>query len=453
MASGKSSVRGSERLVDYLLDETLDSVSQSVETQARRRIVDTLAAITVGYGFEEMEVTRSFAREQFGAGPVTILDGQGQGLNVSGGTLVNSLAANVLDIDDGHRLAQGHPAAVITPAALAAAQTADRTVRDLLEAFIPAYEIAIRQALAMHEWAGMHTGTGAWGAVGAAAAVASLRDLPREQAVEALGLAEFNAPITPVMRSVVNPSSSMAKDGIGWGGYVGMTASLLAERGLSGSGTVFDGIEHEGPDQTLLDSLGEQYQLLNGYFKPYPACRWVHSGLDALDELLANNDIDVTAIQAVDVYTHRKGAKLRINRPTTPSEAEYSYPFTVAAALLNDGEFTPAELGRLARENDAILDLADRVTMHVDAEADDRYPEESLSRIEIVTEDATYESALVNPRGSRERPLSVGELERKWTKLLDPVLGNGTTDRLLTDIAADDLPINELLSPWLEGSQ
>lgn len=452
MVPEESPVGGTERLVAYLLDESLDSVSQDVETQARRRVIDTLAAITAGFEFEEMATVRSFARDQFREGSATVLDGHGRQLHPAGAALVNSLAANVLDIDDGHRLAQGHPAAVIAPPALAAAQEADRTVRELVEAFIPAYEIAVRAALAMHEWVGMHVGSGSWGALGSAAAVARLSGLPPSRAVDALGIAEFNAPITPVMRSVANPSSSMTKDGIGWGGYVGMTASLLADRGVSGSGTVFDGIEYDGPDPTLLESLGEEYHLPNGYFKPYPACRWVHSGLDALNDLLSANDIDVASIREVHVHTHRKGAQLHIDRPSTPSEAEYSYPFTVAAAFLNGGDLTPASLGRSAREDDAILSLADRVHLHVDPEADARYPEESLSRIEIHTEGATYESALVNPRGSRERPLSAEELERKWTALLDPTLGAGTTDRLLTDIEADDLPVEDLLAPWTDAS-
>lgn len=451
MAADASSVGGTERLAAYLLEESPERAGQAVVTAARRRLVDTLAAITAGYGFEEMATLRAFVNEHFGPGPVTVLDGDGDGLNAPGGTLANSLAANVLDVDDGHRLAQGHPAAVIAPAALAAAQDAGLTVGELVAAFVSAYEIAVRGALAMHEWTGMHLGSGSWGAVGAAAAAARLQGLPPDQVVDALGIAEFNAPITPVMRSVANPAGSLTKDGIGWGGFVGMTATQLAARGLTGSGTVFDEIEHDRLDHSLLDSLGDRYYLPDGYFKPYPACRWVHSGLDALDELLSANDLDVDSIREVHVHTHRKGARLHIDRPTTPSEAEYSYPFTIAVALLNGGPLTPAQLGRSAREDDAIRALADRVSLHVDPEAEARYPEESVSRVELVTDEATYDSGLVNPRGSRERPLSEAELEQKWTALLDPTLGDGTTTALLDDIQTDELPVDDLLAPWTGG--
>lgn len=448
MVADASPVRGTERVAEYLLDESRETVNQTVVTAARHRLVDTLAAITAGHQFEETATARAFARETFSPGEATVLDGSGRGLNASGATLVNSLAANELDVDDGNRLAQGHPAAVIAPAALAAAQTVEATVGDVVDAFVPAYEIAVRSALALHNHTGMHIGSGSWGAVGAAAAVARIRDVPHPQVVDALGIAEFNAPLTPVMRSVANPASSMTKDGIGWGGFVGMTAPLLAERGITGSGTIYDETEHEGLDPGLLESLGERYHLLESYFKPYPACRWVHSGIDALRELLEGHEIDIDSVREIHVHTHRKGAQLRINRPSTSSEAEYSYPFTIAAALARGGEFTPDELSRAARTDEAILSLADRVTLHVDQEAEARYPEESLSRVELVTNDGAYETALVNPRGSRERPLSEAELEAKWRQLLDTYLGEGTTSRVLADVEADDLPINDLLAPW-----
>lgn len=452
MGSGDPTVGGTARLADYLLGESSATAGDDVVTEARHRLVDTLAAITAGSRFEEAATMRDFVDEQFGPGPATVLDGSGAGLTLPGATLVNSLAANVLDVDDGHRLAQGHPAAVIAPAAVAAAEAADRTVGDLIEAFVPAYEIAVRGAMAMHAWTGMHVGSGAWGAVGAGAAVARLRGLPREQVIDALGIAEFNAPITPVMRSVANPASSMTKDGIGWGGYVGMTSALLAERGITGSGTVFDGIEHDGPDASLLDSLGDRYHLLEGYYKPYPACRWVHSGIDAVRELLDAHAVEPSAVREVAVHTHPKGARLGIDRPRTPSEAEYSYPFTIARALRNGGSFTAADLTREARTDEATLDLADRVTLHVDPEAEARYPDESLSRVTLVTTDATYESELVNPRGSRERPISTAELERKWTGQLDGILGDGSAAHVLEAVGDDDRPVEELLASWTDAA-
>lgn len=451
MAPNGSPEGGTRRIAEYLLTESADSLNIDIVEQARRRIVDTLAATTAGYQFEEMDLLLAFARETFGPGPVSLLNGTEEGLNAVGATLVNSLAANVLDVDDGNRLAQGHPAAIITPAALAAVEEEGGSVGDLIEGFVPAYEVAVRFALAMHDWAGMHVGTGSWGAVAAAAAVARIKGFQIDRAVDALGLAEFNAPITPVMRSVSNPASSMTKDGIGWGGFVGMTAASLADRGLMGSGTVFDGIEHEGVDSGLIESLGERYYLLESYFKPYPACRWIHAGIDAVGELYTAHEFDVADVQEINVYTHRKGSELRIKRPATPSQAEYSYPYIVAAAIRNGGSLTPTDLTWAARSDQEVLSLADRVNLHVSDKAEDRYPEESLSRVEVITDGNRYTSGLIPARGAQERPLPDDELRAKWTTLIDENLGQGTTDQLLKVIESDDLPVGELLAPLTGG--
>lgn len=448
MAEDSTLLDGTHQIVEYLQVSSLAGVPDVVDREARRRIVDTLAAITAGHKFSDIETAVDYGRSVFGNGPVTVLDGSGDTMNGPGGTLANTLAANELDVDDGNRLAEGHPAAVILPAAIAAVEEDGGTVGDLVSAFLPAYEIAVRTAMAMHDWIGMHTGSGSWGAVGAAAAVAHVRGFSRETSGDALGIAEFNAPITPVLRSVANPAGSMTKDGIGWGGFVGYTAADLAERGFGGSGTLYDEIEYDGLDSTYLDSLGERYHITEGYYKPYPACRWTHPGIDAVREIMTEHDFGIADIEGVNVYTHPKGANLSITRPRTASEAEYSYPFVIAQAIRNAGSLTPKDLQTRALTDPKTLSLADEISLDVDEEAAARYPEESLARLEIKTTGGTFETDLINPLGSRERPVPERNQVEKWEVLIEEYLGDGTTDQVLDRIEADDEPIEYLLEPW-----
>ena len=439
---------GTERMVEYLRHESRATAPGEVVADARTRVVDTIAAVTTGHGYAGVRALTDFAETTFAGGDLTILDGSGRTLNEPGVTLANSIAGNELDIDDGHRLAEGHPAVVIVPAALAAVEAIDGTVGDLLDAVIPAYELAVRSARAMHEWLGILSGSGSWGAVGAAGAVAAAKGFDPAMTGHALGLAEFNAPISPVLRSVANPASSLTKDGIGWGGFVGSTAAALAAAGFTGSGTGFDAIEHEGLETPYLDSLGDRYHLLEGYYKPYPACRWIHPAIDGVAELFDRHAIDPDAVEAVTVQTHPNGAALGITRPSTPSAAEYSYPYVIAAAVRNGGAFTHADLTAEARTDPATLALAERVALTVDPDAADRYPAESLARIELSTPDGVYETGLITPRGANDRRLPEPELEAKWRRLLDDTLGDGTTANLRDAVRDDDLPIRELLDPW-----
>lgn len=445
MSSQSSPPLRTRQLVEYVRAESVSNAPEDVGRDLRRRVVDTLAAIVAGYRVEGGAVAAEYACETFADGDATLLDGSGRKLGLVGATYANAMAANALDVDDGNRIAEGHPAAVLVPAALAAAEVREATVGEFLDALLGGYEIAVRAAIVLHERTEMHTSSGSWGAVAAAATVARLFDFDSDVTADAVGIAEFNAPLSPVMRSVSNPASSMTKDGIGWGSYLGATAALLADRGFGGSGTVFDEIEWEGLEEVRVPPLGEEYLVTDGYYKPYPACRWIHSGIDAALELLDEHGIDATEIETVHVYSHRKAIGLETPRPTTPDAAQYSYPYMMAVTLLEGDWIYPEQLNEAWRRDDRVHDLVDRVTLHLDQEAQRRYPEQSTSRIAIVTADGIAESELTHPRGARERPMTDDEHRKKQELYIDDYVGTGTADRVRSVVDDDGASVRDLV--------
>jgi 2-methylcitrate dehydratase PrpD len=445
MATANPGREYADRVVDYLHTESLDEVSTEIDEVLRRRILDQIGAVVAGHRVDRMDVSTDYAAERYTSGESTILDGFGRQRCLEGATLANGLAGNALDIDDGNRIAEGHPAACVVPAALAAAEERDATVRELLNAVLASYEVACRTALVLKEWTGMYNGSGSWGAVGAAAAIARLRGYDHETTADALGIAEWNGPINPVMRSVAQPGSAMTKDGIGWGGYVGATAAEVAGRGLNGSGMVFD---DEDADPTPLDSLGREYFLTESYYKPYPGCRWAHSGIDAAFSLLDEHDIEANDIDAVRVHTHWKACELGTKRPANPDEAEYSYPYMLAVAIWKNDWLTPADFDEDVRTDADVLDLVDKISLHQDDAAQEVYSEKSMSRLEIDAGGETYESELTSPRGSRERPLTDEEYFTKQRILIDETMGEGTAESLYDVLHDDDATVRELLAPW-----
>ena len=117
------------------------------------------------------------------------------------------------------------------PGALAVAQRVDATPTQLLEAIVVGYEVSIRAGIALHERDPAYHASGAWGAVGVAAASARLLGLDQSATISALGLAEYHAPIAPMMRSCAEPK--MTKDACAWGATVGVESALLAARGFT----------------------------------------------------------------------------------------------------------------------------------------------------------------------------------------------------------------------------
>lgn len=432
-----------ERAVDFVRSATLIEAPKEVAEHVQIRTLDTLAAVTAGYQMSGIDIVCDYAQSHLDGAGALLLDGAGNGCSATGATLANSTAANTLDIDDGHREVKGHPAAVVVPPALAAAEVTDATVGEFLDAIYVGYEIGIRAGLAIHATDNVYTGTGSWGAVGAAAAVARLRELAVSETAHALGTAEYYAPRTPIMRGVAQPG--MTKDGVGWGAYVGAVAVDLASRGFTGSGTIFD-----ETSITVTDTLGVIHRVTEGYFKPYPCCRWTHPGIDAILELRELHEVIPETVKAIRVHTFTEATHLNISDPDTIEEAEYSYPYTIAAALVC-GQFTTNELRESVRETGEIQHFADRVCLSVDEELNERFPEECLACIELDTREETYRSGVMRPRGTRDRPLTASERKQKIETLCRPTLNSDDIERVQSALSDRSAPVADVVAPWQEG--
>lgn len=430
--------------VSFVRTSTLDTFAGEPRERLVARVLDTLAATTAGFDLPTARVVGSYADTHHDGDAATVLDGNGNRSSVQGATLVNATAANALDVDDGHREVKGHPAAVVLPAVLAVAEAEDATVRDLLVAFGVGYELAVRAGVAIHATDGVYTGTGSWGAMGAAAATAQLRGYDQETTAAALGAAEYHAPRTPIMRGVEQPG--MTKDGIGWGAFAGVAAADLAANGFTASGTVFD-----EPSVDTTGDLGDTFQVTRGYLKPYPCCRWAHPGVDAVLDVRERESIDPRDVDTVRVHTFEAATHLETRRPESVEAAEYSYPYPVAAGLAA-GEFTPAELDADARSNALVRSLADRVELVVDPALDDRFPAECLARVTVRTDDGrTYESDVTRPRGARDRPLSPGERREKVVSLVANRLSADVVDETMERLENPGARVRSLLGPWCPG--
>jgi len=426
--------------VSYLRSADARDAPDAVQQQLRARVLDTLAAITAGYRVDYTDLVWTYATDQFAGGDAaTLLDGSGERRGPAAATLANATAANALDIDDGHREVRGHPSAVVVPPALAVAEATGATVGELLDAVLVGYELGVRAGLAIHESDDLYTGTGSWGALGAAAASTRLFGFDVETAAQALGAAEYHAPRTPITRGVERPG--MTKDGIGWGAYTGLSGALLADRGFLASGTVFDDVPAATAD------LGDRHHVARGYLKPYPCCRWAHPAVDAVLELRERYAVDPAQVDRIAVDTFDAATRLRTVHPETVDAAQYSVAFPVAAALVR-GEFGVEELYESIRTDPTVRSLASTVELRSTADLDARFPEECLARVTVETADETYRSETTRPRGSRERPLQRDERIRKARRLFTPTLpaaAVGSTRERLADRSAS---VSDLLAPW-----
>lgn len=353
--------------------------------------------------------------------------------------LANGTAANALDYDD---TLLGHPGATVCAAALAVGEMVDARVAELLAAITVGYEVCARLAHYWQPMGGRYTrvwDTATLQTFGTACAAALLLDLDVDQIQQALGIGLTTAPSPRARaRRIDGQRRPILKSAWGWAAEAGVRAALLADIGLTAPDLALDNLtlvwqpnwlSYTGLDSPT-DRVGEYFFIEQVEFKPYPACRFLHSTLDAVSELISREGIawhDVSEVR-VDSFKLLGDAFHDIPAPTSRSEAQFSTPFCIAA-MLYYGQLTPAAFEPEALHNADVLNLARRVHISTDPGYEHSFPERSGARVSIVFHDSrsgrkrSVQVAKDDPRGTVANPLDDDTLCAKFVDLVEPLLG------------------------------
>ncbi|WP_135556285.1 MmgE/PrpD family protein [Paenibacillus cymbidii] len=411
-----------KRMLAFIREGTARDIDAATAQALREAIADVAACTIAGAEAPVSGIVRRYAALQHGAGPCSVA-ASGERLSPAGAALVNATMANALDNDDGHRLTKGHPGAVVFPAALAAAEHVGASGAAFLDAMLVAYETAIRAGIAAHAQRPDYHCTGSWGAVGAAAGAGRLLGLTEGQLGHALGIAEYQATYSPMMRCIDAPS--MLKDGIGWGSMAGIGAAYLAREGFTGIPSLFAFADAE----PLLAELGERYRVNELYYKPYPCCRWAQPAIEAMLALERTYGSLRGTIASIVIHTFAESSRLIKTYPRDTEEAQYNL-FYPLAAYLAFGELGPRQALHTL-EHPAPRAYMDRMEVRVDPALDAQFPAKALSRLELrLTSGEVLVSGAMQARGDYDYPLSFAEKREKFRRLTAPVLGAERSDEL-----------------------
>jgi 2-methylcitrate dehydratase PrpD len=412
-------------VIRFILDTNWQDIPADVQHQSKRCLMDTLGAMLAGMATPVVNILTRIGEQQYKGNEATILV-SGNKCSASGSALVNGFAGNALDIDDGYRLIKGHPGSCILPVVLSASEVADNcTGRQFLTAMIVGYEIGIRAGLIRHAVYPTYHASGSWGAISGAAAAGKLMGLDGGALLNAMGAAEYHAPIAPMMKGI--ETSSMGKDSIGWGAMVAMMSVLMAEKGFTGIKPIFD----DTPQPEWVESLGYHYEMLNLYFKPYAACRWAQPAIAGALKVSKENEIFPEDILRIQVRTFKEAKSLSDIHPQNTEEAQYNLAFPLAAALI-DGELGPDQIMPPRIFDRQILDLSDKVQTEVSEEFDQLFPEKTFAEVIIQTKPgSTFSSGPVEADWEPPDNLpSDSEIEEKFHSLVKPILGVQQTHQL-----------------------
>ena len=418
-----------DRAVDFTLNTDWKDLPPEIQHQAKRCLLDTLGALIAGSQTPVANIMRKTAREQFGGNQATIMV-SGERVSAAGAALANGFCGNALDIDDGYRPTKGHPGACALPPILAAAElTGGCSGPEFLSALVIAYELGTRAGIIRHATYEVYHSSGSWGAIAGAAGAGRLLGLDAQQMLHAMGTAEYHAPIAPMMKGIDTPS--MGKDSIGWGCLAAVLSALMAREGFTGIRPLFD----DAPDQAVMRSLGQQWEILNLYFKPYATCRWGQPAVAGALKIVRDHGLAPDQIHHIRVRTFEAATRLPNDHPRDTEEAQYNLAFPVAAALL-DGEVGPAQVLPPRLHAPELRALQDRVSTEVAPEFEAEFPAKAPAEVIVETTDGqTFHSGRIEALWEPPATLPTDEeLEDKFRWLVKPVLGAEACRELISMI-------------------
>jgi 2-methylcitrate dehydratase PrpD len=192
------------------------------------------------------------------------------------------------------------------------------------------------------------------------------------------------------------------------------------------------------------------------WFKLYPCCASTHRPIDAALALRAQHALDTRAIASVEgMVSANAAANLRYATPADPSQARFSLPYCVAAALL-DGAVTPASFTPQAIARPAAAALMPRIRMTVDPDLDgERAVTDLVERatLTVRTDDGRVLSQRIEtPRGHPLSPLDDDLLDSKFRACTQAVLAPQSGEHALAALRGMGLPdADPQFTRWLQA--
>jgi 2-methylcitrate dehydratase PrpD len=350
--------------------------------------------------------------------------GHARALDSAGAAFVNGTAAHGEDFDDTFEGGPVHAGAVIVPAVLAVAERDPLQGADTLAGIAVGVELMCRASLVtptrIHK-AGFHP-TAVFGALGAAAGVATALRLPEEQWVNALG----------IVGSLASGIIEYLAEGAwtkrlhpGWAAQAGIRAADLARSGFVGPRTVLEGTHGlyqafahtaDGDWARLREGYGERW-IANGIaFKPYACGTMTQPYVDCARRLARRVDVSEIAevvCEAAEGTVHRLWEPLADKqRPPNAYAAKFSQPYCVAAGFVLGHAGLDAFTDERVRDP-RLAALAARVRYVIDPA--NPYPKEFTGHVRVRLRDGReLEERQAHLRGGAHQPLARADIEDKF---------------------------------------
>jgi len=442
------------RLVDYALGLRYEEISEEAIRIAKWLVFDSIGTGLGGYQTERGRKAFAYVNAMMPGDQATVL-GNGSRSTTEGAAFANGTMIKVLGMDDSHRGA-GHIAAEVIPAVLATAEVYRTPGRTVIEAIVAAYDLAVRLGMAVRKEQrsrGLDL-KGTLGPIAAALAAGRCAGLEGETLANAVGIAADMASGTE--QYVYESGNCDTKDLIsGFAARNGVFAVQLAQAGFFGPDGAIDG-EYgflrafgDGSGTELFDDLGSSFSIVSTAFKPHGGCRHTHQAVDAVQNILATEELDPSDIDRVLVRTYRYALQPSFRVDPNPGSREVAgLSIRVATAVaLTRGSTWPADL--VHWDDPDVRRLRQLVDIEVHPEIESKYPDGNGASVEVYLRNGRQlEGSVPFAKGEPEFRMTEDELRTKFAALTQDILPLDQGNALFE--MCSDLEKAAIVNPILE---
>jgi 2-methylcitrate dehydratase PrpD len=414
------------KFVKHFTSVKYEDLPTAAVEAAKKEVLDSLATALGGSTKAGVKELVDMAKEWGGEKQSTII-AYGIKCPAPSAAQVNGTMIHALDYDDGHQAALVHVGCVTVSTAFAVAERMGKVSgKELITAIALGGDFMARLGLAGRpEKTALSSGwhpTTLLGHFGAAATAGRIMRLDEEKMINALGLAYHQA---GGAGSGVSDGALAKRMGPGFAARAGITAALMAERGITGERDPLEGKTglfntYMGGDydpEILTTDLGKRYEGVNIGDKPYPCCGLIHACIDAVLAIKAKHEIKIDNIDEIvaygghSVYDLSQPPEVKRN-PRTIIDAQFSVPWVVATAVVK-GKVTVDDFTDEAIKRQEILKIAQKVSGRLAPEMD-RHGVGPGGVIIKMQGGEEYREEVEHCLGSAERPMGLNDITKKF---------------------------------------
>ncbi len=409
-----------------------DDLPKEVVEITKKEVLDTLAVAVAGFGQPGPKELLELVQEWGGKGEATVI-GSRQKVPAPNAAQVNATLTHTRDYDDVHEQAVMHPGVVTIPPALAMAELkGGLSGKEFITAVALGVDMICRLGLGTRPGVSpIQTGwhfTTLYGYPTAALTAGRIIGLDEEKMVNAFGIAYHQCS----GNGQCTVDGALTKRmGPGFSVRGGVTAALLAHKGVTGARNCLEGQEGlfkvyqygEYDRNILTHDLGKFFESSNVSIKPYPCCRGVHPSIDAAIALKTKNNIDPKEIKEITLSTGAANYKLLCTpfeakvRPRNPVDAQFSIPWGIATILAKGrvtmGDYTPEAIA-----DPRVLDLTGKLKAEVDHSLDNPRGIEPARITVVMNNGDIFTEQVQFALGTPSRPMSFDDCVKKFEDIV-----------------------------------